>query len=337
LLIKENNELSYKRKVFDDVRQRLEQKNMERNVPGSIDVQAWAFASSEPYNDRRPVFTAMALGLGLCLGTGAAFLRASKNQVIYTPQDIPQPIHLPMLGYIPLVNLRKSLGKGLSTELKQKHFLMNESIRFIRTALHTRLDSCDSAAILITSSISGTGKSSFTNFLGQSIAQTGKSVLLIDTDLHKMSLSGYYGLLDSPGFMNYLDPDLKKTPYIYNTNIPGLSVMPGGVRTNGRFAFEEIAKNSFNESFNKLRQQFQVILMDSPPVLPITDAVILSAQVDDTILVERELISHREDIASTIARLNSAGGQIFGFVFVGSIDYKKNAYYSYYYNPYNEE
>jgi polysaccharide biosynthesis transport protein len=328
-LQKENSELAYKRELFNEVRNRLEQKDMERNVPGTIDVLMKAFVPSRPYNDRRIIFTAMIMVLGLCAGGGAAALRAGRNQVVYTPQDIPRPVQLPFLGYVPVVNLSKSLGKGLSDEIKQKQFMLNESIRFMRTALLSRLDGRGSAVILITSSVSGTGKSSFANTLGHSMAQTGKNVLLIDADFYKKSLSEWYDLHNKPGFVECLNEIDTKKINIYRTDMPGLNIMPVG-RCGKGMAFEDIARASFQKYVDRLRQQYQIILLDCAPILPVADAIIMSSHVDGSILVERELISHRRDVTSAIARLHSAGGRLFGFAFVGSVDLQKNGYDNYY-------
>jgi succinoglycan biosynthesis transport protein ExoP len=333
LFEKENNELLHKRDLFNSVQQRLDQKNMERNVPGSIEVLMWGFISSKPYNDRRTIFSAMAMAFGLCVGGGVAFLRAGKNQVVYSPQDILRPVQMPFLGYIPLVNLRKSLGKALSEDIKQKQFVLTESIRFMRTALLSRLDSHNSATVLITSSVTGTGKSSFTNTLGHSMAQAGKNVLMIDTDFHKTSLSEWYDLLDKPGFMNCLNAGSIDKQCIYQTETLGLSIMPAGGQSNGNTVFEEIAKGSFKTCIEQLRKQYQIILFDCSPILPVADATIMASQVDGTIFVERELVSHRGDIATAISRINSTGGRLFGFAFVGSVDYQKNMYTNYYYKP----
>ena len=333
LFDKENNELLHKRELFESVQQRLDQKNMERNVPGSIEVLMWGFVPSNPFNDRRLVFSAMAMAMGLCMGGGVAFLRAGRNQVVYSPQDILRPVQLPFLGYIPLVNLRKSLGKTLSDDIKQKQFVLTESIRFMRTALLSRLDNHDSATMLITSSVTGTGKSSFTNTLGHSMAQAGKNVLMIDTDFHKMSLSEWYDLIDKPGFMDYLNASFIDKQCIYQTETPGLSIMPAGEQGHSNTVFEEIAKGAFKTCIEQLRLQYQIILLDCSPILPVADATIMASQVDGTIFVERELVSHRGDIATAISRINSTGGRLFGFAFVGSVDYQKNSYNNYYYKP----
>jgi polysaccharide biosynthesis transport protein len=329
-LQRETDELKRKRDTFEAVRLRKEQKDMERNVPGTIEILMGALVSSRPDNDRRVVFTIMVIAMGLGFGGVVAFMRATKNQVVYTPQDVPRPLQMPLLGYMPLVDLKKSLGKALSGEIKQKQFLLNESVRVMRTALLSRLDSQDSTVILITSSIKGTGKSSFTNTLGRSMAQAGKAVLIIDADFHKMSLSESYDMLNKPGFMNYLSKESVEIPFIYPTDTPGLSIMPAGERKEGRVAFEELANGSFQNCMNQLRKRYQIILLDSPPMQPVADATILSRQVDGAILVERERVSHRGDIVNAISRLNSAGGRLFGFAFVGSMDFQKYGYDSYY-------
>jgi len=163
LLDKENNALLHKRGLFDAVRQRLDQKNMERNVPGSIEVLTQASVSSKPYNDRRIVFTAMALVMGLGMGGGVAFLRASRNQAIYAPKDMPHPMQVPFLGYIPVTRTRRTSNDEVSPA-------MIESIRFVRTALLSRLDGQGNTAVLVTSADAGTGKTTFTMMLGKSLA-----------------------------------------------------------------------------------------------------------------------------------------------------------------------
>ena len=150
----------HKRKLFEAVRQRMDQKDMERNVPGSIEVSMGAFVPSQPYNDRRLVFTMMAIFMALGTALGTAYLFASKNQVIYTHKDIPLPMQIKYLGSLPSINLKRPIGKELGNEIKRKQFLLNESIRVIRTTLLSRLDEKHGVTILISSSAPGTGKSS---------------------------------------------------------------------------------------------------------------------------------------------------------------------------------
>ena len=217
LLQTESDVLKHKRELFRAVRQRLDQKNMERNVPGSIEILTRARSSSDPVGDRRMVFTAMALVAGLGVGGGAAFLRASRNQAIYAPNDMPKLMQIPFLGYVPLVRAKKAPGKALWEEIAQDRVLLIESVRLVRTALLSRLTMSGTTTILITSAAAGTGKSSFTRILAQSMAQAGKNVLVIDADFHKMTFSRSFDLLDKPGFMDSLRRRVIDSQYIYAT------------------------------------------------------------------------------------------------------------------------
>jgi capsular exopolysaccharide synthesis family protein len=327
LLEKETNALRHKRDLFDAVRQRLEQKNIERNVPGSIELLMRAYSPSRPDKDRRIVFTAMALVVGLGMGGGVAFLRATRNQTIYAPRDMPAPMQVPLLGHIPVTRTRRLL----SDELRQNHSRVIESVRVVRTALLSRLEGQDSTAILVTSAGAGTGKSRFTKVLGKSLAQAGKKVLVVDADFQKRTLTRRFGLLDKPGLLDSLRSRSVYKRHICLTETPGLSIMPSGKRREQGAVFEEIANGAFKTCIGQLRQQYDIILLDSSPILPVADATILSNQVDGTIMVEREFVSRRAHVANALARLDSAGGRLLGTVFIGSGDGEDYGYGYYHY------
>jgi len=318
-LARENVALQQKRELFDAVRQRMDQKNMERGVPGFIEILTPASVPSKPTQDRRVVFTVMALFAGLGLGGGLAFLRANRNQTIYAPKDMPQPAQTPFLGYVPLVHLKK-LHRSLCDEIEQNQLLLIESVRVLRTALLSRLHGQGNTTVVVTSANEGTGKSSFTMVLGKSIAQAGRKVLLIDADLHKMTLSRRLQVLDRPGFRESLKDKAAENLHVFPTETAGLDVMPAGQQSSGEVAFEEIANGAFRSCIGRLFEQYgyDIILLDTPPILPVADAIILAGQVDGTVMVEREHVSQRTEVANALLRLDSAGGRLLGTVFVGS-------------------
>jgi len=315
LLDTENNALLHKRELFSAIRQRKDQKEMERNVPGSIEVLTRAHSSTQPYNDRRIAFTVMVMVLALGAGSGLAYLKAARNQAIYTPKDMPYPMQVPFLGYIPVTTVvSRDNEVGPATI---------ESVRVVRTALLSRLSGKDSTTVLITSSAEGTGKSTFTLMLGESLARSGKKVLLIDADFRKMTLTRQFNLYDKSGFIQSLSRKAPSRYYIYKTEeVPGLSFMPAGEKGPNGAAFDETANGDFKSHIDKLRKKYNIILLDSPPVLPVADATILSNQVDGTIIVERESVSRRADVLNTLTRLSSAGGHLIGTVFIGSSSLK---------------
>jgi capsular exopolysaccharide synthesis family protein len=325
---KENDALKHKRTLFQAVQQRIDQKNMERNVSGTIGILARASVPSLPQSDRRIVFTIMALILGLGLGGSAAFLRATVTQTVYTNKDIPYPMQVPFLGYIPASRSRKSPNEESSPA-------MVESIRVVRTALLSRLNSHVNTTVLITSADAATGKSTFTMMLGKSLAQAGKKVLIIDADFRKITLTKKFNLLGKSGFLESLSHKSVDKRHIFPTETFGLSILPAGKRTNNGMVFEETANGAFKACIGQLRKQFNIILLDSSPILPVADAAILSSQVDGTIMVERELVSRRANVINALARLGSAGGRILGTVFVGS-DSNEGYGYNYSYSRTSE-
>jgi tyrosine-protein kinase Etk/Wzc len=134
-----------------------------------------------------------------------------------------------------------------------------------------------------------------------------------------MTLTKQFDLYDQSGFIQSLSGEISDKNYIFKTEqIPGMSFMPAGIRDNNGLAFEEIANGTLNTCIGELRNQYNIILLDSPPILPVADATILSSQVDGTIMVERENISRRADVIRALTRLDSAGGHLMGTVFIGS-------------------
>jgi capsular exopolysaccharide synthesis family protein len=261
--------------------------------------------------------------LALGMGVGLAFLRASRNQAIYSSKDMPYSMQAPFLGYIP--EARKS-----TTIFDAPGPAAIESIRFVRTALLLRLNGRGSSTVLVTSANPGTGKSTFVMMLGKSIALAGKKVLMIDTDFRKMTLTKWFNLSGKAGFLDFLCCKSIDKRYIFPTETFGLSMMPAGKQSRDLLIFEETANGAFNACINQLRKQYDIILLDSSPILPVADATILSGQVDGTIIVERELVSQRESVINALARLDSAGGRVLGTVFIGSSENEKYGYGYYY-------
>ncbi len=330
-LAKDKSDLEYTRQKYELVRQRWDQKNMERNVPGSIEILTNAFVASEPYNDRRIVFSMMVLCLAAGLGIAVSFLRATMNQVIFASQDMPLSVNVPHLGSIPLIRLKNPLGKMLGDEIEKNQVQLFESVRVIRTKLLLQLNNQKSSTVIISSSVAGTGKSSFIKVLGKCIAKTGKQVLMIDTDFYKKTLSKRFGLADKPGIINYLNTKTMDFSGICQTEIPNLSILPAGKQDGENLVFEGIDNGFFGKYLEALQDKYSVIILDSSPVLPRADTVIMSHHVNGVIMVERELLSRRENMINAIERVHSSGGNIWGVVFVSSSDFESYGSYSGYY------
>ena len=324
LLARENDIFEHKQQLFETVRERLAQKDMERNVPGSVEILNRAFAPSTPNKDRRVPLTLMAIAGALGLGVVAAFLRTSVSQAMHGAEDLPTVLRTPFLGQIPLV-------RKLDSTVEQTP-MMVESMRMVRTALLSRLSTSHGNVVMLSSADSGVGKSTVAALMAKSLAKSGKKVLLVDADMRKMSITKRFDLMGMPGLAESLESKSVKLESIFPTDTTGLWIMPAGDCVDS-FVPELMTNGAFGACVKKLRQEYDIVLLDAPPLLPVADARILSTQVDGTIMLVREEKCRRRDVVDALAHLGSSGGKLLGTIFIGSGRrrgyYRSDYYYGY--------
>jgi capsular exopolysaccharide synthesis family protein len=322
LLTKENEAIRHKRELHGAVRTRLDQKEMERNVPGAIDVLMRASPPSAPSGDRRILLTALALAGALGAGVALAFFRASTSQAVHEPDDVASAARTPFLGQLPLVS-RKQCPNLEDSEV------LGECIRMVRTALLRRLTDHRGGVVQVTSAGPSAGKSTLAVMLAKSLAQCGKKVLLVDGDLRNPSISGRFGISCEPGFLSCLGGESPDTQAIVETDTPHLSVLPAGNRRNGTDT-ELMANGAFAACLNRWREHYDVVLMDSSPLLPVADGRIMAQHADGSIVVVREGNCRRGDVREALECLEASGGTLLGVVFIGSgrrSGYRSSYYY----------
>ncbi len=303
--------LNQKKQLHEAVRIRLEQKSMERNVPASVEVLARAFEPTSPARDRRGVLTMLAMFFGLVGGVGSAFLRARSNPPISQADELTCPGMVPFLGQVPRVAVRR------------KRFLLNnplvkEGIRMVRTPLLRRIDTHQGNVVLITSPGPSEGKTTVAVMLGRSLAQCGRNVLLVDADMRNPSVSAHLGIDSKMGFADALSGDADDDKIIVKSDIPGLSILPARPLDNGA-NLELISNGAFSAAARRWSKRYDVVLLDSPPVLPVADARILARESDGTVLVVWAERTRRTDAIDALACLDAAGGKLWGTVFVGAL------------------
>ena len=163
-LAEANEAITYKKDMYNVVRSRLDQNELERKVPGSIEILSRAIVPSEPSSDRRKKFTFMILFGALAAGMTTAHLRTRISQTITEFDDVQQATDKPFLGQLPLL----PAGQTIPPELNPLH---NEYIRMIRTAVLKRLNGKKGCTITVTSAEVGAGKTTTSIMLARSLAQ----------------------------------------------------------------------------------------------------------------------------------------------------------------------
>jgi polysaccharide biosynthesis transport protein len=327
-------ELTSKQEMYAKVRATLERRHFEQHVPGLVQILAYPYLPDRPLASRRMFLSVAMLLLGLGAGVGAAFLRVKSNPNIQGVGELTQSAAVPFLGQLPMV--RAADGHALLDDP-----LLNEGIRMVRTPLLQRMDRAAAVSrkagiapgsiVLITSAGPGDGKTTVSVLLARSLANCGRRVLLVDADLRNPSLAGLLNLESQRGLMDVLVGEKSQQEhYIQRTDVERLSVLPAGNVT-AMADPELIANGKFSAAMNRWREQYDVVLLDSPPVLPVADARILACAADGVVLVVRARQNQREEVIEAVHHLESAGGSLWGTVLIsaGSRQYGYGSKYSY--------
>jgi len=310
-LEREQQTVQRKRELFADVRQRKEEWEMERNVPGSIEVLTRAFAPSKPLRDLRVLGTVGAVVLGLLSGVAMVFVKAGRDQTISEVEDLHQhPAIGTFLGHLPLLGRRRVTAPDQNERVR-------ESIRMVRTVLAGHIGATAGAHVLVTSAGRGEGKSTVAMLLARSFARCNRKVLLVDADIRTRGISRQFGLERHTGLIELLTADVDESEMIVAGDERGLSILPAG--THGGSLDPEILSNGrLDAMMERWRRRYDLVMLDSPPVLSVADGRILSRHADGTILVVREDMTQRYEVTDALRSIHAAGGRLWGTVFIGA-------------------
>lgn len=220
------------------------------------------------------------------------------------------------------------MNKELITALNPKS-IISESIKTIRTnLLFTSVDE-GLKTIVVTSSIPGEGKSFIASNLAVAFAQSKYSVLLVDCDMRKGRLHRMFGLTNEKGLSDMLIaemPDLRE--YIKNTKIDSLNLITMG--TTPPNPLELLSSAKFNDFLEIVKSKYDIVILDSTPINAVSDALVLSKIVDQTVIVASQRKTDVKDLINTKKAILNAGGTIAGVV-LNQKKTKKKDYYGKYY------
>jgi capsular exopolysaccharide synthesis family protein len=286
-------------------------------------------------------------------GIGLAFFLEYLDNTVKTIEDVAMYAQLPALGAIPAMggkNIRKlaAVKKGGSGNalVKSNTFTMPgqvaalesrssvaEAYRVLRTSVMLSSAGGPPKLILVTSGQPGEGKTTTTVNTAVSLAQLGASVLVIDCDLRKPSTHKVFGVDHSRGVSTYLSRDVALDGLIQKLPIANLSLLPcGPIPPNPA---ELISSEKMRSMLQTLSEQYDHILIDSPPLMHVTDPVILSTMTEGVILVVQSGKTTRDVLRRARQELTTVGAKIFGVV-LNNVDFRKNGYDDYYYYRYYE-
>ncbi|HEX2986194.1 MAG TPA: CpsD/CapB family tyrosine-protein kinase [Caproiciproducens sp.] len=221
------------------------------------------------------------------------------------------------------INRKKAGALPVNSELK---FKISESYKVLRTNIMFSLLKPGCKKVVISSSQAGEGKTTTAVHIAVAMAQMNLKVVLIDTDLRKPKVNQFFGLDNSPGLTNYLGKLEDVDNIIQKTQYPNLSIISAGIPVPNP---SELLSSSTMDSFlHELENQFEYIIMDTPPLNSVADALPLIKQSDGVVLVIREGSSTYPELDKTVKSLNLIDAKILGFV-LNRIQVTKKSYYRY--------
>ena len=318
----------------------------------SIRVVDPAMIPSTPARPAKARNVMLAFLVGLVGGIGLALLREYLDNTVKTPDDVETLARLPSLAVVPqfvgsnataqkqrLLQGFPANGHDKRIELVAQHLpksQMSEAFRALRTSILLSQADHPPQVILVTSALPREGKTTAAANLAVTLAQLGDRTVLVDADLRKPGVGRLLNLGSGKyaGLSSYLagvsSLDLVTVPH---PAIPNLAAIPTGPLPPN--PADLLSSHKFADAITELRTKFKFIVIDSPPVMAATDAVIVSVQTDGVLLVVRSGETPKEAFTRTRDLLNSVKCRILGVVLNAVDSNAPDYYYSYRYYPYS--
>jgi len=318
------------RNMYETLLKRFKETSLSTNVKtGNIRVVESATIPDNPIKPNKKRNVLLAMVLGLMLGVGLAFFLEYLDNTVKTPDDIKR-FKLPFLAAVPLVQFD---SKQQHPELVAEHApqsAASESYRSLRTNILFSSAEHEPQAILVSSAGPEEGKSMTCANLGLTMAHHGSKTIMLDCYLRRPRLHHAFDLQRETGMSNALTGSSEIKDLIQPTGIENLEIIAAGpVPPNPS---ELLGSKRMGHLLQALRQHYDRIIIDSPPMNAVTDASVLSRLVDGVVLVLRSERTVYKQLETALQTLRQMGAPVFGAVLNG-IDIAKDKYY-YYYNYY---
>ena len=316
------------RALYDGLLQRYKEVGIAGGVgTNNVSIVDRALPPLKPAVPNVPLYLAISAALGLIFGVGAAFILDALDQGINTPSDIETKLHVSLLGASPAT----ARGVTPAQALRDPRSALSESINAVRTALQFATSDGAPRTLLVTSSRSSEGKTTTAAALAASFARLGVRVLLVDGDLRSPSLHRLLSLKNTTGLSRYLAGGARLADVVQTTAEGSLSVVTCGPLPPN--PSELLAGPGLAEFLQEASEAFDLVIVDGPPVVGLSDAVSLAAAVVGTLFVVEAVRVRRAAARAAIHRLQSVDARIVGAVLC-KFDAKSAAYgyeYAYHY------
>lgn len=295
----------------------------------SIEMYDNPLLPSAPYKPDVTLNLAVGAVAGLLLGMGLALLLEFMDTSVKTMEDVERALQVPVLGIIPknvpILHSAGSLGPDA------------EAYRILRTNIEFNKKGLEEISLTFVSGSAGEGKTTTLCNLAYICAQGGYATLMIDGDLRRSKLHRYYELDNEVGLTSYLLEDYPLEDVIFQTPVENLYVMPAGP-----IPFDPsgaLNSRKFSELLQEVKLRFDIVLVDSPPILGVSDSAVIVSEVDMTLMVVQPRKLPLKALLRQKQVIESVGGNLAGVV-MNNVDITSDhqyQYYTTYYSYYSAE
>ncbi len=314
-------EVETNEEIYKLLLQKSKEMELSNQIIGNnISVVDPPFVPVSPIKPRKALTLLVGLLLGLSGGVFTVLLMEQLDLSVHAGDDVQRKLGLPTLGIVPDVNRLKKLhaiSPGRSPEFlayDTPKSPVSEAIKNIKTSIYLSAPGRSSRIIMSAASGPREGKTFISVSLASVLSVPKKRTLLLDADLRRPRVGEIFGQPQDVGGLSTLltRDDVKLQSVLHRAHVPGLYYMTAGPLPSNPAALLESEK--MIRLLHKLRQVFDVIVIDSPPVIGFSDARILAGSVDAVVLVVRENYMPVEVIRRTITLLNTGAGNVLGVV-----------------------
>lgn len=302
---------------------------------GNVRIVDTAVEPIEPIKPKKLQILILSIFLGGFLGTLVALLRNMLRSGVKDSTQIENELDLPVYATVPRSPVQESRIKLLKKKknipilaVKNSDDIAIESLRSMRTAIHFALSSAKNNIIMVSGPAPEVGKSFISTNLATILAQSQKRVLIIDADLRRGYLHKYFNHANQPGLADYLNGQTELSQVIKATEVSGLDVIARGKSPAN--PSELLSTTQFSTMLNQLSEQYDHILIDTPPILAVTDGIIISQHAGVNLVIARYAKTQMKELELTINRFEQAGVKVNGII-LNDIQ-RSSAGYGYGYN-----
>lgn len=314
---------------------------IKAGTTGNVRVLDEAFLPYQPVKPKKALILAMSLILGGMIGVAWVFVRRMLNRGVRSPDEIEQKLGLSVYATVPLSKTEMDLFESRKRKKGNRELLAMtepkdlaiEALRSLRTSLHFALMQADNNRVVITGPSPGIGKSFISTNLGYLLADIGKRVVVVDADMRKGHCHELFGAGRDMGLSEYVSqPETTLTSVLkqHPSNENFYLISTGEIPPNPS---ELLLNPRFRQLLDDLSEQFDMVIIDTPPIMAVADAGIVLPHAAAAFVVARVGMNPVAEIEASVKRLTQDGGKISGVLLNGMVrsasSYGGYKYYQY--------